>query len=197
MRILNVAAGAVFGLATLGGVGSSARANVIGVSSIIVTDASAGGSDSYLQVGELVATQAGTGTDVALATQGASATSFSVYGSSGPSYAIDGITTGAYPNLYVSAGKSTSEYLDVTLAGIDTLSSITIYGRTDCCASRDIYDVELLNVNGSVLFTGVIDASAGGSAGYTLALAVPEPASMAILGAGLFGIGMMRRQARR
>jgi hypothetical protein len=70
---------------------------------------------TWLQIAEVVATQTGTGSDVALASQGASATSSSNYSGTTPGKAIDGIYPAAYPNIWHSGGTGAGEYLDIKI----------------------------------------------------------------------------------
>ncbi len=133
---------------------------------------------SYIQISEIVATQTGTGKDVALTTAGSTATALNNYsGSDSTGFAIDGIYPSAYPQIYTSAG-TIGDYLNITLANPTDLSSISIYGRTDYQAGRDIYNLALLDTTGNTLFSAKsLDAN---NSNYVVtvplpATAVPEP----------------------
>lgn len=178
---------------------SSANAvAVIGAKTIHITSA-APTNDDYIQVSELVATQYGTGTDVALATQGGVATALNDYGGdSGPGAAIDGVSGTDFPAIYHSVGTP-ADYLDITLATPDTLSSLTIYGRNGCCQERDIYNVSIFNATGGLLYSGVLDDRTDAVAGATVTFSspAPEPATWAMMVLGVGGLGAMARRSRR
>ena len=172
----------------------AASANATVVTSIKITSA----VPTWLQVSEVIATQFGTGADVALATAGATATASSNYGGSdSPSYAIDGVGPSAYPSIYHSGSPNAGEYLLVTLAHAFDLSGLTIDGRTDCCSERDHYAYQLFD-GASLVGSGQIDGSGAthsGSASFPAA--VPEPASWAMMvgGFGLLGGALRRKKA--
>jgi hypothetical protein len=175
---------------------------VLGATKITVTDARdvTDPGDAYLQVAELIATQTGTGTDVALASNGGSASSIGGdWPGSSPAYAIDGIYPSAFPNIYHSAGSGPGYELDIALGAPANLSSLTIYGRTDCCSERDDYIVTIYNAANDVLFTGELDGSnaGGGPTTVDFATGVPEPATWAMMLVGFGGLGAVMRGARR
>lgn len=172
-------------------------ATVYGVSSVTISS----GLPDYLQIGEVIATQAGTGTDVALASRGSTVSAFSTYAANAATYATDGSNATTYGTIYHSAGSSSAEYLKIAFASLADLSSVTIYGRSDCCTYRDLYTVALNDAQGNILYSGQIDGRADGTQGYTLqvnaptlAASVPEPASIALLAAGIAGIAAGRRR---
>jgi hypothetical protein len=176
-------------------VGAAANATPGPITSIRINNA----EPSWLQVSEVIAIQTGTGTDVALASQGATATASSNYGGSdSPAYAIDGVGPSSYPYIYHSAGADGSDWLLITLASGFNLSSLTIQGRTDCCANRDLYNYQLFNGT-SMVGSGLLDARNGAhSATVTFAApAAPEPASWAMMLSGFGLIGGAMRSRRR
>ncbi len=177
-------------------VASVSHASLIGAKTIHITSA----LPDYIQISEVVATQAGTGTDVALASNGASAFGSSDYpGSQGAGAAIDGVYPTDYPAIFHSAGSGSGEYLNVTLAAPSNLSSLTIYGRDGCCSQRDDYTVTILNGSGGQLFTGNLNGSLANGAGTTVTFggAVPEPASWALMLVGFGGLGAVSRSRRK
>lgn len=113
--------------------------------------------------------------------------------------AIDGNTGGGYytDTIFHALGAGAGEFLEVSF-GPTTLSSLTIFGRTDCCTDRDVYNVEIFGGD-KLLYSGRLDATgAGNSATVTfdaVSGAVPEPASWALLmtGFGIVGAAMRRR----
>ncbi len=174
--------------------GAANAVTVIGATEIKVTSA---GPD-YLQVAELQAFDF-TSSNVALATNGGSATGSSTYdATSTPGKAIDGNTGGNYytDTIFHSAGSGSGEFLDVTFAAT-TLSSVSIFGRSDCCSQRDTYNVQIFDAAHNVLFSGFVDATGNSHVGtLTFDSAVPEPATWALLIGGFAMIGVAARRRR-
>jgi len=159
------------------------------VTSITITSA----IPSYLQIAELEAFS--NGVDVASSANGATAVGSSVYSAfSTADKAIDGNTGGNYytDTIFHSAGSGPNEYLTVTLAnGGADISSLSIFGRTDCCGDRDIYKYSFLNAAGDVVGGGTLNATRGSATA-----AVPEIATwgMMLAGFGMIGFAARRRQ---
>ncbi len=167
---------------------------VVGATEINITSA----GPTYLQVAELQAFDF-SATNVALAANGGSATGSSTYdATSTPGKAIDGNTGGGYytDTIFHSSGASAGEFLDVTFAAAN-LSSVSIFGRTDCCSYRDTYNVQIFDAAHNVLFSGTVDATNAGHVGtLTFDSAVPEPATWALLIGGFAMVGMAARRRR-
>ena len=189
--------------AALCGIASTASAaTIVGATKVHITSAAT--SDAYLQVAELVAMDFG-GMDVAYTGHGGSVFAPDQYSStSEPGNAIDGklpFDRSYYdaPGIYHSQFNS-GGYLNVFFAPT-TLSSLSIYGRTDCCSQRDIYNITILNAANQSLYTGVLDASGSSHmASVTFsrpAGLVPEPAGWALMLLGFGGIGAALRRGKR
>lgn len=167
-------------------------ATVVGATSIQITNA----LNDYLQIAEVVATSYAN-VNVSAASAGATASANDIYASfSTADKAIDGNIGGNYhtSEIYHGLGSGGST-LTINFAGPASLSSLTIFGRTDCCQQRDLYNVSILNAENIVLFSGQLDARyAPGTLTFDVS-AVPEPAtwSLMIAGFALTGFAARRR----
>jgi PEP-CTERM motif len=174
----------------------SAHASLVGVTDVIITNS----IPDWLQIAEVVATQSGTGIDVALATNGATATASSVYqnGPAVPGLAIDGIINTSYPNIFHSGTPLAGEFLKITFASAVNLDSFTIFGRSDCCSERDKYTIAFDTTSGVQTFQADNSNLLGDGNTITFAGAVPEPATWAMMILGFVGVGFMayRRKNR-
>lgn len=182
--------------------GAAHAGTVIGATRVHITSANPDLGDAYIQVAEVLAVELGSGIDVALASQGATASAYDDYGSGGPAAAIDGVFPSPYPSIYHST-NSLSAYLDIVLSGSHTLTSLTIWGRQSGSGSRDIYNVSVFDGGGATLFAGVLDARTANFATVrfddppTTQGGVPEPTTWAMMIAGFAGVGAAMRRRRQ
>lgn len=184
----------VAAMATLATVPAAAL-SIVGATKIEVKSA----LPDYLQVAELQAFNFAS-TNVALATNGGSAVgSSSLSPNSTAANAIDGNTGGGYytDTIFHSGGNGGGEFLDVSFAAT-SLSSISIFGRSDCCSTRDVYTVTVFNAAGNTLYSGQVDASNQthrGTLNFDASPSVPEPAIWVFMvgGFGLVGFAARRR----
>ena len=174
----------------------TASAGLVGVKSIEVRSA----IPTWLQVSEVVATQTGTGTDLATTAMGATGSALSVGFGGLVSNAIDGFGPASHPAEYHSGGTSAAEFLLITLATPSELDSITLLGRVDCCSTRDIYDLTVFDMAGGVLYSAMGLDATGPSHSVTATLSassVPAPPTAALLIAGLAVVGFRQSQEGR
>ncbi len=173
---------------------SAGAVTVTGATKITITSA----IPTWLQVAEVQAFNF-TATNVAAASNGGTVIGSSVYNVTTPAArAIDGVTGGNYylGQIFHSGSPGGGEFLDISFAA-SNLSSLSIFGRTDCCNDRDVYNVTIFNAGGDTLYSGQLSA-VGQTATVTFdAATVPEPASWALMvvGFGLVGFATRRRSA--
>jgi hypothetical protein len=188
-------------IALLAATGQAQAVTVIGATKIVVTNS----VPTWLQIGELQAIQFGTGTNVALASNGGTATASSQYAPvSGASKAIDGSINTNYfttPGIYHSGTASAGEFLQINLAAATDLASLTIYGRSDGGnGARDKFNVSIFNSANTLIYSGGLDAS--GLNGLPVAVTfdappvgpVPEPATWLTMLAGFGAMGFTMRR---
>jgi len=173
-------------------------AGLIDVSKIVITPSSLN-TQGWLQVSEVVALETGTGNDLALTSAGATASGSSNWPGSSPNNSINGIAPASFPNIFHSNENNGSSFLNIVLASASELDSITLFGRTDCCSFRDIYNLDIYNDADELLFSAT-DLNATGLTHSVFielpdtAVSVPEPTSIALLGLGLIGLSIARKK---
>ncbi len=167
-------------------------------------------SDNDIQVVELQAIESASGANVALATRGtvASASSMFWFGEPAPAKAIDGqYQDKNYPNMFHSSGRNKDDWLKITFDTPKDLRTVTMYGRADCCAYRDVYKLEFLDAKGKLLHTAFLDAH---NAAHKGSIVLPDSGAAdepdlalrallagALLAAGVLGAMVVRRQRER
>ena len=184
-----------------------AHATAFGIKAVVIQVA----TTNWLQVAEVQALNT-IGTNVAATTNGGSGqysgTGYLVR--SGAGNTINGTIGGNYFSgtasqwIFHSDSTSTSEFLKITFASAQNLQSLSVYGRTDCCATRDVYKITLLDASNGVVAT--FNNQSANNAAPRAALTfsspygippIPEPATWMTLMAGFGPLGSFLRRPNR
>lgn len=187
--VAGLAGACALGVATC----ASAAVSVVGATRIEITSA----VPDYLQIIDVQALEVGSLDNVASAAEGASASAVTSGFATSPDGAIDGLLS----TYYHSSTAGASERLTIQLGRVATLTSLSITGRSDCCRSRDFWNVSIFGAEDALLFTSQFDArqTLGSVARVEFAPpvgGVPEPSTWAImiLGFGAAGAAIRRRR---
>jgi len=172
-----------------------ASAGLMNVSTIEIESA----VGDWLQISEIIAWSNISNTDLALTSAGATASATDYYlgnlscssNTSDASCILNGSGAMAWTNIFHGGSSSGASVLTITLATPSELSWFEIFGRTDCCANRDIYNISMYDAQGVELFTA-LSVSAFNKEHSTGRVDVPEPSTLAIFALGLMGLASRR-----
>jgi hypothetical protein len=113
---------------------------------------------AWQQVAEIQAFEIFTGTNVALAANGASATASSTYSNNPSVYGAQRAIDGLPNSFWHSATPNINEYIIVDLASAKNLDYLRIYNREDCCQERgQNMLLELLDASNNVMYSKTVD----------------------------------------
>lgn len=157
-----------------------ANAGLMNVSYLEITNA----TGTWLQVAEVVANDM-FGNDMALASFAIASAPNQWDGTTAPGNTIDGITAGSYSLGQIFHDGTRGSTLTITFNSLQNLSSIQIFGRTDCCSERDIYNVSFFGEQNNHLQTI-------NSVAPRAITEVPEPTTLAIFALGIMGLASRR-----
>lgn len=172
-----------------------ANAGLMNVSTIEIESA----VGSWLQISEIIAWDSISNTDLALSSAGATASATDYYlgnlscssNTSDASCVLNGSGPMAWTNIFHGGSGSGASILTITLATPSELSWFEILGRTDCCSSRDVYNVSMYDAQGVELFTAH-NVSAFNQEHSTGRVNVPEPSTLAIFALAMIGLASRR-----
>lgn len=171
----------------------AAAISVVDATSIRITSS----FPDYLQVAEVQAVTFGA-VNVALTGTAVGSSTYDTFSTAAK--AIDGNTGGNYysDTMFHSQGSGAGEFLEISF-GPSTLASLTLFGRSDCCSQRDIYNVQIFS-GATLLYAGTLNADTPGhfvTVNFDApAAGVPEPTTWAMLIAGFGLVGAAARRRR-
>jgi hypothetical protein len=170
---------------------------IINATRVRITNA----NNTWLQIAELQAVTFGNVNVAAAANGGVATGSIPGYDSyATPDKAIDGNTGGHYyTDKIFHPSTEGGTYFEVAFGASD-LASLKIFGRTDCCSDRDIYNYSIFNASNVLLGSGTLDATGpthSATVNFNVIGAVPEPATWAMMTLGFGIVGGALRSSRR
>jgi hypothetical protein len=176
-------------LLAIGSAVAPAHAAIVGVTEIVISNA----YNTWLQVGEVEAFDLSSLNVIRAFGATASANVVGTWDpASTPDKAIDGIESTSFPDIYhPDPSHEQGVQLIIDLAQVATIGKLTIFGRTDCCIDRDLYNVSFYDASHNLLQTAQVDATRTPSGSIDFANAVPEPSTWAMMLLGFFGVGFM------
>ncbi|MFK8029611.1 MAG: hypothetical protein AB8G18_05185 [Gammaproteobacteria bacterium] len=164
-------------------------------------------NNDWLQIAEVIASDV-MGNDLALTSAGATTNSSGIGFNGVEANAVNGIAPGfcggagvcspEAPSLgegIFHSGSNSGAFFEILLASPAEIFNLTIFGRADSFNSRDIYIVELFDINGNSLFlAGDQNAVNDEQRVDVLLNAVPVPAAVWMFASALGLLGWMRKK---
>ncbi len=188
--------GVACGVLLAGSVTTAGAVPLAGATKVRVTNV----LNEYIQIAEV---QVMNFADANVALTGTSSSSSSWGGAfSGPAKAHDGNTDGNYySGSMFHSNQGAGEFWELVIAPTN-VKSLTIWGRSDCCRSRDYFEVSVFGASGNLLWQNQFDLRTGDRFATVTFDPVPDdpdpdvpaPGTLALL---LGGLGMGALASRR